>query len=152
MLPCVLIGREQQEHYIVEFWCEQLGWSKIETTLGIFPLDDFRHLILRVTYPDSPRTPGCVPSRRPEGQGLTCSFGPKPGQPLRQSAEILEQCSLGARDVDFLEATARDAFEHLSKEASMQPMVELLAAPELTKRISGRGKKLLKELKKILDE
>jgi transglutaminase-like putative cysteine protease len=149
ILPCILIGRQQQEHFIVEAWTPELGWSKIETTGKIFPLDDSRHLILRFVDPSSPRSGGDVPLYCPIASGVDVHFGGE--NHAWQSARVLEKARLEEDELDVIEACARKTFDALIEtphDSACQRFVPTTRAPA---GIGARGKKLLEMLQRYLD-
>jgi Transglutaminase-like superfamily len=117
VLACVLVGSDQQEHYVVESWTKDTGWARLEPTLRRFPVPDDLHAILRVVYGDSPRSSGHVPLFWDSADGL--AFGPDTRR-LRekncwQSAQEAARLAPERSAVAALEAAARQVFEVLTR-------------------------------------
>ncbi|MBK7643097.1 MAG: transglutaminase family protein [Planctomycetes bacterium] len=142
VLPCILVGVEQQEHYIVEVWTKELGWSKVETTLKRFPLDDSLHVILRQARPDSPRGPGHVPILHPRGTGVDAAFRYDEKRCF-QGAKRLGAFDLDEKDEARIRETAKAGFDALTRKAAQGPSVELAPAGKLGTRLGSRARALL---------
>jgi transglutaminase superfamily protein len=74
ILACTQLSGRLQEHYIVEAWTPQLGWSRLESTMARFPWKDSANLIIRVVYPDSNRSSIDVPIFVQTGGGASGGF------------------------------------------------------------------------------
>lgn len=115
-----------QEHYIVEVWTEELGWSRAESTMARFPWADSENLILRVVGPKAWRSPGDVPLFVETGGGATGGFDMDPADTCWQGAETLGAQLVAAEGFEALEGSARKAFEQLVKRPSREPRVSFL--------------------------
>jgi hypothetical protein len=149
VLPCVLVGMDQQEHYIVEVWTPSTQWVKLESTLKIFPLDDVQHLVLRFVSPETPRSGGSVPLHRPVGTGVEADFDSRDPKRCWQSAKIVKSWTLSVEELEALEAPARAAFEDLRKTPARKSTVALVPkkAPH---GVKSQGKQLLEALEEEL--
>ena len=150
ILPCVMIGLEQQEHYIVEAWSSSTGWIKLEPTLKKFPLDDTLHLVVRFVDRETPRSYGSVPLYRPVGSaGVAADFDDRHPRRCWQSAEVLATFELPPGELEAIERPARAAFEALEREPSPGPEVRF-APKKAPSALRSRGRKLLEELDRAL--
>lgn len=113
VLACVMVGAVQQEHYVVESWTKALGWSRVETTLKLFPVPDALHAILRVVYTDSPRGEGNVPLfwRGSEGVVAATDGAALDKAGCWQAAKESAQIALERSAVETIVSSAREAFE-----------------------------------------
>jgi transglutaminase-like putative cysteine protease len=151
VLPCVMIGQKQQEHYVVEAWTPSLGWSRLESTMRMFPLDDTKHLILRIAYPDSYRSTASVPLYWPVGsEGVKARYDGDPGNGCWQAAEVLTTFSLDAADADLLESAARKAFDDLVATPFQGGDVRLVRATTPPPSLGEKGRKVLEEVERRL--
>jgi len=128
LLACTGVDGALQEHYILEAWTEKLGWTRLDPT-GVFPWGDTRNIVLRVVYPDSPRTQDEVPAFV---NAAKCIFGAPDMNPLTldwQSAETLGSFALPRAELAGLEAAARTAYEGLAKEAASGARMIWVPAP-----------------------
>lgn len=152
ILPCILVGMDQQEHYIVEAWTPKLGWSKVETTTKTFPLGDSVHLVLRFAGPKTPRSSGSVPLYHPvggpEGAGVSADYE-KNEKHCFQSAEILETLELRDGEAEAIETAARKAFEALREKPAKGGSI-LLVPKNLPREVKARGRKLVEDVEKKL--
>jgi hypothetical protein len=119
VLACVLVGSDQQEHYVVEAWTKDLGWARLEPTQKRFPVPDDEHAILRVVYGDSFRTAGHVPLfwRAAEGVAVAPDMHRLREDDCWQSAREVERRAPERGEVAALETAARRAFEALVQAA-----------------------------------
>ncbi len=130
VLACVLVGADQQEHYVVESWTKALGWARVEPTVKLFPVPDALHAILRVVYPDAPRSPGSVPLFWRAADGL--AFDPEMGRLEKptcfQSAAETGQLALERDGLEACDAAAREAFEALVQTGAERAWIRLAPA------------------------
>jgi transglutaminase-like putative cysteine protease len=144
ILPTVLVGMDQQEHYIVEAWTPSTGWVKLESTLKIFPLDDLQHLVLRFVDADTPRSGVSVPLHRPVGSGVEADFDMRVKH-CWQGAKILASWSIPLDELQAIEAPTRKAFEGLraKPETGSRAILTPKRAPY---GVKTKGKQLLEAL------
>ncbi|MEM9800214.1 MAG: transglutaminase domain-containing protein [Planctomycetota bacterium] len=114
ILACIFPDTRLQEHYIVEAWTPELGWSRMETTGGQFPYPDSSAVILRVVYPDSPRSVGHVPLYKDASEGVECRFRMDENFCF-QGGETITPFAFDAETLEALESKGRSAFEALEK-------------------------------------
>lgn len=115
VLPCVMVGSKQQEHYVVEAWTKTLGWSRVEPSAKLFPVPDALHAILRVVYSDSPRSVIHVPLFWRAAPGLEAEpdAGPLAKGGCWQEAKEGGQVTVERAAVETVAERARTAFEAL---------------------------------------
>lgn len=147
VLACLLVGHEQEEHYVIESWTRALGWQRIETSVKSFPVADALHVIQRVVYPDAPRSPMHVPLFWRLGEGLTGGPDPEPmgKRGCWQSAKEDAQLALPGGTSGELEDAARAAFEARvgaagsgdGREGGVLRFLPAEAVPELEARLAA---------------
>jgi hypothetical protein len=127
ILACVLVGMEQQEHYVIETWTPKLGWARAETTTGEFPLPPSKHLILRVVYPDTARNAGFAPiyMEASPGSELQPGFGALDKEGCWQSGEHLESFFVDSRGLERLRELSAETFETLDAPVDTTGLVRL---------------------------
>lgn len=130
VLACVQVGSSQQEHYLVEAWAKGHGWLRVEPTAKTFPVPDERHAILRVVYPDSPRTAGHVPLAWGGSESLIVAPALDRAEEPNcwQSAQTRVRLVIERDEVTRIETEARRAFEGLRLSAHADQRVRLAAA------------------------
>ncbi len=145
ILPNILVGAEQQEHYIVEVWTRELGWSKVETSGGTFPLGDSLHVVLRIMGPEAPRSSGGVPIVRPQGSGVEASFR-MDAKYCMQGATRLGTFELDEQDEKRLRESARAAFEELARRPAQGPAAMLIDSKKLGRNLGSQARKLVERI------
>jgi|GEM_PF-2619461 len=146
ILPCTLMSGKLQEHYIVEAWTPTLGWSRMESTAKLFPWGDTNNLILRIVYPDSPRSPSNVPLYCECGGKIQGWFGEdEAGSTCWQSAETLKRFLITLEDFESIEVKARQAFEKLTKKTVRSDSIRLIRSPQKMRSLGQRAQILLQE-------
>lgn len=137
VLACLVPDGRLQEHYIVEAWTEELGWARIESTSAIFPWEDLENVILRVVYPDAPRTDYFAPLYWKLGGGLV---GGRGGGVFDISRESDWSCQFTKRIADFgvdskfgsvLNSQPKKIINQLTEKSIAGNYVELLSSDEL---------------------
>ena len=145
ILACTQLSGRLQEHYIVEAWTPDLGWSRMESTMAAFPWVDSSNLIVRVVYPDSGRSKGNVPLFVEVSKGAAGGFRMDPKDTCWQGADHLTGILMPDKSFAAIEATARKNFEALIKKPSAGEWVRLV--PELADakklKLDDRSKQLL---------
>ncbi|MBC8404639.1 MAG: transglutaminase domain-containing protein [Planctomycetes bacterium] len=145
ILACTQLSGRLQEHYIVEAWTPDLGWSRMESTMAAFPWSDSSNLILRVVYPDSERSQVDVPLFVEVSNGAIGGFRMDPKDTCWQGADHLSGMLMSDKGFAAVEATARKNFEALIKKPSAGEWVRLV--PELADakklKLDDRSKQLL---------
>ncbi len=146
ILACTGLEGKLQEHYIVEAWAPGPGWLRLESTMAAFPWPDSMNLVLRIVYPDSPRSPLNVPLYF-ELQGASGGgFDGDPGDGCWQSAETLGRFLVERKDVEAIERAARKAFEDLAAKPAPKSAVRFAPEPEKLPEVGARGRRLLEAL------
>jgi hypothetical protein len=128
LLACTGIDGSLQERYVLEAWTEKLGWTRLDP-FGEFPWGDTRNIVLRVIYPDAPRTAENIPTFVLGADGI---FGAPDMNPVTldwQAAETLGSFALPRAELAALEGSARAAYEALAKTPATDSRVTWLSAP-----------------------
>jgi len=145
ILACTLTEGELQEHYIVEAWTRELGWSRLESTAAEFPWGDTRNVIVRIVYPDASRTPYNVPIFYESGGGITMGADMSATNGCWQSATTLQNLIVRIEDVEPLEESARKAFEKMTKRAVRKNIVSFIPPAGKMREFTDYLKKHLRE-------
>lgn len=137
-----------QEHYIVESWTQELGWSRAESTMAKFPWADTRNLILRVVYPEAFRSGGDVPLYVEHSKKVTGGFYLDPKDTCWQGADSLPEVLLSLEDFEAIEEAARAGLAGLIKKDGSGDRVALVPADKKRKKLKlkERGERVLKAL------
>ncbi|MEM6572522.1 MAG: transglutaminase domain-containing protein, partial [Planctomycetota bacterium] len=114
ILACVYPDTRLQEHYIVEAWTPALGWSRMESTGGLFPYPDSSAVILRVVYPDSWRSAGSVPLYSDASEGMACRFRMDENFCF-QGGETITSFAFDEGTLDALQSKGRSALKALER-------------------------------------
>ncbi len=117
LLACTGVDGALQEHYVLEAWCEKLGWLRLDAD-GSQPWSDQRNIVLRVVYPDAPRTLQNVPTFLRAHPGVFGGPDMNPFTLFWQSAETLGAFALTRAELAALETAAREGFEGLTQAAA----------------------------------
>jgi transglutaminase-like putative cysteine protease len=152
LLSCMLISETQPEYFIVEAWTPKLGWSKIETTMKTFPLDDSKHLVLRFVEPSSARSKENVPICPPIGHGLDAELAAPSAEHPWPFVEVLETQQVPEDEVEAIEAAERKAFEALIEKPAPWSRVILVPKTKPPAALKARGKHLLELCESRLDK
>ena len=146
ILACTQTEGELQEHYIVEAWTRELGWSRCESTMAEFPWADTRNVILRVIYPDASRTSGNVPIFMESGGGVIMGADMGGSNGCWQSAATLRSLIVRAEDLAPLEELLRKAFEKAAKKAVRGSSISFIPKAAKMRGIDDGIKDLMKEM------
>jgi hypothetical protein len=145
ILACTQLSGRLQEHYIVEAWTPELGWSRMESTMAAFPWRDTYNLILRVVYADSWRSEGDVPLFVEVSKGATGGYRMDPKDTCWQGADTLTGALLASKGFDAITKAASKNFQALVKKPSEGHAVRF--APETSAarklKLDDRGRALL---------
>lgn len=152
ILACTLTEGELQEHYVVEAWTRKLGWSRCESTAAEFPWGDSRNVILRIIYPDAPRTPYNVPIYMESGGGITMGCDSRGANGCWQSAATLQSLVVRVDDLEPLEEEARQALEKLTKKAVRQGSVSFIPKLPGMKKLDSYLKEYLQAIEDRLSK
>lgn len=124
-----------QEHYIIETWTPDLGWSRFESTMARFPWEDSKNLILRVVTSDAFRNSGDVPIYVQTGGGGTGGFWMDPKDSCWQGANLVASPLVPAGEFDRVHEAAAEAFEGLRKRPAESPRTSLLPTGKDLKKL-----------------
>jgi hypothetical protein len=149
ILACTQLSSRLQEHYIVEAWGGELGWSRMESTMKRFPYPDSDNLVLRIVYPDAKRSRGNVPLYSDASGNLDCSFN-LGADKCWQGGEQLATATIDAADVAAIEAAVRERFERLVKTPEQGAKL-LLFDPTLASSLGENGRAALERAHQWLD-
>jgi len=138
LLACTGVEGALQEHYVLETWSEKLGWTRLDPTAK--PWSDTRNIVLRVIYPDAPRTQDNVPTFVASNPGIAGSPEMNPVTLFWQAGETLGAFALTRAELAALEGSARSGFEGLVSEPAGTPRVRF--APAAPAADSGTGRVL----------
>ncbi len=141
ILACTQLSGRLQEHYIVEVWTPELGWSRLESTMARFPWADSNNLIVRVVYPDSSRSRINVPLYSETGGGVTGGFD-MGDDTCWQGADMVGSFLVGEKELAAIETAARGAFESLLKKPGEGAQVRLTPEKPPSK-VKERGQRIL---------
>ncbi|MEM9382496.1 MAG: transglutaminase domain-containing protein [Planctomycetota bacterium] len=114
ILACIFPDMRLQEHYVVEAWTQELGWSRMESTGGRFPYPDSSAVMLRVVYPDSWRSHAHVPLYREASEGVWCSFRMDENSCF-QGGETITPFAFDEKTFDALQSKGRAALKALER-------------------------------------
>jgi Transglutaminase-like superfamily len=112
LLACTGVEGGLQEHYVLETWTEKLGWTRVDATAT--PWSDTRNIVLRVIYPDAPRTRDNVPTFLAANPGVFGGPDMNPVTLFWQAGETLGAFPLTRAELAALESAARAGFESLA--------------------------------------
>lgn len=145
ILACTQLSGRLQEHYIVEAWTPELGWSRMESTMAAFPWRDTANLIVRVVYPDAWRSQGDVPLFVEVSKGANGGFRMDPQDTCWQGADTLAGALLTEADFDAICAAAGNRFDAMRKKAAKGNWVRLTMESSAIKKkkLSERAAKVL---------
>ncbi len=133
-----------QEHYIVEVWTKELGWSRIESTMARFPWADSNNLVLRIVEPKAWRSSSDVPIYVETGGGAQGGFDLGEDS-CWQGAETLATRLVQAKGFARLEEATRKRFEAQVKRPARGGWVSFLPKEKARKKLKldERTEKLL---------
>jgi transglutaminase-like putative cysteine protease len=146
VLACTPLEGKTQEHYIVEAWAPGPGWLRIETTMAAFPWSDSKNLILRIIYPDAPRSPANVPLFFELAGAAGGGFDGDPGDGCWQSADTHARLLLDRAELDAIEKAARRGFEACAAKPVPGSRTRFLPPAEKIDGLRERGRRLLEEV------
>jgi transglutaminase-like putative cysteine protease len=151
ILSCMLISESKPDYFIVEAWTPKLGWTKIEPTEKIFPLDDSKHLIVRFVEPASARSNENVPISPVASRGVDVDSAGSSAEHPWPFVEVLETQQVPEDEVEAIEAAERKAFDALEKPAPGARVV-LVPKKKAPAALKSGGKKFLELLESRLDK
>lgn len=143
-----------QEHYIVEAWTPELGWSRLESTMAEFPWADTKNLIVRVVYPDARRNSGDVPIYVELSSKITGGFALDPDDQCWQGADSLANLLAPSDGFEKVEEAARKAFAALERKPAKGSSLSLVPRGKDAKKLKldQRTARLLEEVENWLGE
>ena len=153
ILACTQLSGRLQEHYIVEAWTPELGWSRMESTMAAFPWRDSGNLILRVVYPDSWRSQGDVPLFVAVSKGTSGGYRMDPKDTCWQGADMLTSALLSGDDFEALAKAAGKSFQAMVKKPVDGSVARMIPPSDSAKKLklSKRGLKVLAAVDGWLD-
>lgn len=135
ILACTQLTGRLQEHYVVEAWTPDLGWSRMESTGAIFPWRDSNNLIVRVVYPDAWRNQGDVPIYIDVSSGASGGLSMDPSDGCWQGADQLASAIIPLSGFESITKAADKAFRALTKKAANGAVVRFVPEASAAKKL-----------------
>jgi len=143
LLACTGVDGALQEHYVLEAWTGKLGWLRLDAD-GSQPWSDQRNIVLRVIYPDAPRTQQNVPTFLRSHPGVFGGPDMNPFTLFWQSAETLGHFAVTLADLAAIEAASRAGMDGLTQQPAKGAQARFVAPGAVAE--GGEAERVLAEI------
>ncbi|MEZ6196773.1 MAG: transglutaminase domain-containing protein [Planctomycetota bacterium] len=145
VLSCLGVGKQLQEHYIVESWTETTGWVRLDGPPERRTSDD-AYVIIRRIAPDTPRGGGCVPIYNPTVRGTVASFGYGKTEEWRQNSfqrsDLVSRSTWKGEEFRRFEKALRETLDASQGKVMPGAVLSLVAGIDLGRRPTSELKEL----------